>query len=53
VLQLGVPVDGQALERDIGVETSEPTITQYPRGARGPWKTPTMPSAAAAANMNG
>jgi imidazolonepropionase-like amidohydrolase len=27
VLQLGVPVTGQALERDIGVETSEPTIT--------------------------
>jgi hypothetical protein len=27
VLQLGVPVAGQALERDIGVETSEPTIT--------------------------
>jgi imidazolonepropionase-like amidohydrolase len=27
VLQLGVPVAGQALERDLGVETSEPTIT--------------------------
>jgi imidazolonepropionase-like amidohydrolase len=27
VLQLGVPVAGQALERDIGVETSEPTTT--------------------------
>jgi imidazolonepropionase-like amidohydrolase len=27
VLQLGVPVAGQALERDIGVETGEPTIT--------------------------
>jgi imidazolonepropionase-like amidohydrolase len=27
VLQLGVPVAGQALERDIGTETSEPTIT--------------------------
>jgi imidazolonepropionase-like amidohydrolase len=27
VLQLGVPVTGQAMERDIGVETSEPTIT--------------------------
>jgi hypothetical protein len=26
VLQLGVPVAGQALERDIGVETGEPTI---------------------------
>src|SRR5215471_18770897 len=27
VLQLGVPVTGQALERDIGVETSAPTVT--------------------------
>jgi imidazolonepropionase-like amidohydrolase len=27
VLQLGVPVAGQALERDIGTETSKPTIT--------------------------
>jgi len=27
VLQLGVPVAGQALERDIGVATGEPTIT--------------------------
>ena len=27
VLQLGVPVAGQALERDIAVETSDPTIT--------------------------
>jgi len=33
VLQLGVPVAGQALERDIGVETGEPTITRRPRGA--------------------
>ena len=35
VLQLGVPVAGQALERDIGVAASEPVITRPSGRGRG------------------